>query len=507
MGCLTNTMKLIMNFLIILLATLQAVSSLPECGELDAEVLILGAGMAGINAARTLFDEGMTDFLIIEAKPQIGGRIFHSEIRPGGAKVELGANWIQGVDPDDPEAHPLYELAQRCGGIQGNFSDFDSIIEYDSTGLQVSDLLDYDGIADAYENVEYISTARQADGQTDITVREALLQSNWTVDSNEDAFLDWFCFDFCFAEPPDNTSLFHSQPLSTYTDFGNASNTEDFLISDQSGYAKLVECIADGILGINNSRLLLETKVNIIKWSDDCVCVETYRDGVMKEYCASYAIITFSIGVLQSEEINMKFEPDLPEWKLDVINMFSMAHYLKMYAEFPTVFWDDVEFIGYVSDVRGYFPLFLSENLFLPDGNNVLQITTTGEIATRLLLQNENETINELVQVLRSIYGSNVTEPTAFIQSTWYTDPYFLGSYSNIPLGVTNQTFIDLAAPVGRVYFSGEATSMQYNGFVHGAYFAGRDSAEAVLESISIGVSVVANLLLVMFVVIFVLLF
>ena len=473
----------------------------PQCNQLDAEVLILGAGMSGMNAARTLYDGGVTDFIIIEGKPEIGGRIMHASLRPGGGQVEVGANWIQGYDPNQPELHPLYALAQRCGGIEGNVSDFDSLIEYNSTGDIVSDQLDYDGIAAAYENVELISLSRQANGENDVTVREALLESNWTVVSDEDKFLDWFCFDFCFAEPPQNASLFQSKPLSTYTDFGNASDTEDFFVTDQMGFVKLVECLSEGILGVNDSRLLLNTKVNVIKWSDDCVCVDTTYNGQTKQYCANYAIITFSIGVLQSEEINMKFEPDLPQWKLDVINMFSMAHYLKMYAEFPTVFWDDVEFIAHISDVRGYIPLFLFENLFLPPGNNVLQIITTGEIADRLLLQPENDTINEILQVLHSIYGSNVTEPTAFLRSGWLTDPYTLGSYSNIPLGVTEQTFSDLAAPTGRAYFSGEATSLRYNGFVHGAYYAGRDSAEAVIAAMSGSDGMVANFLLLMSVV------
>ena len=371
---------------------MSVIAQQPQCNQLDAEVLILGAGMSGMNAAKTLYDGGLTDFIIIEAKPEIGGRIMHAPLRPGGGQVEVGANWIQGYDADQPELHPLYALAQRCGGIEGNLTDFDSIIEYNTAGNVVSDDLDYDRIAAAYENVEAISLSRQANGESDITVRQALLESNWTVVSDEDKFLDWLCFDFCFAEPPQNTSLFHSKPLSTYTDFGNASNTGDFLITDQMGFVKLVECLADGILGVNNSKLLLNTKVNLIKWSDECVCVDTVYNGQTKQYCANYAIITFSIGVLQSEEINMKFEPDLPQWKQDVINMFSMTHYLKMYAEFPTVFWDNVELIGHVSNVRGYIPLFLSENLFLPPGNNVLQITATGEIADRLLLQSENET-------------------------------------------------------------------------------------------------------------------
>ena len=485
---------------ILIIVSLNAVTPLLECSQLDAEVLILGAGMSGVNAANTLYEQGITNFIILEAKSEIGGRVMQTEIKPG-VKIELGANWIQGLDPDQPELHPLYKLAQRCGGIQGNFSDFDSIIEYNSSGAVVSDNVDYDRIETAYSKIETISATRQANGEVDIPVRQALIESNWTVVSDEDKFLDWFEFDFCFAEPPQNSSLFQSQPLATYTAFGNADNTGDFMVTDQMGYGKLVECLAEGILGTNNSKLKLNEKVRLIKWSDECVCVETDKSGVIRTYCASYAIITFSIGVLQSVDINMKFEPDLPQWKLDVINMFSMAHYLKIYAEFPTVFWDNFEFIAHISSQRGYFPVFISQNLFLPPGCNILHITLTGEIADRVALQNKNDTKTELVQVLRGIYGPGVPEPTNIIMSEWLTDPYVLGSFSNIPVGVTDQAFSDLAAPIGRLYFSGEATSAKYNGFLHGAYLAGRDSANAVLEAISGTESVVASSILVISVV------
>ena len=92
-------------------------------------------------------------------------------------------------------------------------------------------------------------------------------------------------------------------------------------------------------LVIANSRLRLNEKVTLINWSDECVCVTTISNGSTKQYCASYAIVTFSIGVLQSPSVNTLFEPDLPQSKVDVINKFSMAHYLKIFAEFPSMFW------------------------------------------------------------------------------------------------------------------------------------------------------------------------
>ena len=169
--------------------------------------------MSGINAAKTLYDKGTTDFIIIEANAEIGGRIMQAEIRPG-VKVSLGPDLIQGIDPNQPERHPLFALAQRCGGLKGNYSDYDSIIEYNSTGSVVSSRVNYDRIEEAYTNAGNISKTRRNNGISDITVREALLQSNWSVLSDEDKWLDWFYFDYCAAESPQNSLTL--QWLSNY---------------------------------------------------------------------------------------------------------------------------------------------------------------------------------------------------------------------------------------------------------------------------------------------------
>ena len=63
-------------------------------------MLILGAGVAGITAAKTLHDKGIDDFLVLEGQDYIGGRI--RSVPFAGLKVEKGANWIHESEEDDP---------------------------------------------------------------------------------------------------------------------------------------------------------------------------------------------------------------------------------------------------------------------------------------------------------------------------------------------------------------------------------------------------------------------
>jgi polyamine oxidase len=79
----------------------------------DATVLILGGGVAGIIAARTLLEQGISEFLIVEAGHELGGRLRSRNF--GGSSVaytvETGANWVQGYGPENP----IHRLATKHG--------------------------------------------------------------------------------------------------------------------------------------------------------------------------------------------------------------------------------------------------------------------------------------------------------------------------------------------------------------------------------------------------------
>jgi polyamine oxidase len=91
----------------------------------DTTVLILGGGVAGVIAARTLHEKGIDRFLIVEARDELGGRmrstLFGAEGRR--ATVELGANWIQGTQEGNSPANPILTLAQKHG-LKTAESDF-----------------------------------------------------------------------------------------------------------------------------------------------------------------------------------------------------------------------------------------------------------------------------------------------------------------------------------------------------------------------------------------------
>ena len=89
----------------------------PNCDrDPDAQVLILGAGLAGLGAARKLSERGINDFLILEQRNQVGGRV--QSVQFADTTVQLGPQWVFFVDQSAPERHPLWPLIQKCNVIK-----------------------------------------------------------------------------------------------------------------------------------------------------------------------------------------------------------------------------------------------------------------------------------------------------------------------------------------------------------------------------------------------------
>ena len=257
------------------------------------KVLILGGGMAGISAARTLEINGEDDFVVLEAGSEIGGRIR----RDPETRVELGASWIHGLDPYDKSRHPLWREWMNCNGGYGpNGSPSPSIaLGYYENGSKIDQSL-YEELCGQIDNANAEIEEMASKLPHDITLREAFKMYGWEPMTALENFTEWLLIDYCIARKPDplSTKLYYH---SAYTDFlGEDENSEtgDFVVSDIKGYKFIVDCLAHNFL---EEKVNLDTPVTTINRTDDCVCA-TVSGGQI--YCGDYAILTFSIGVLQA---------------------------------------------------------------------------------------------------------------------------------------------------------------------------------------------------------------
>ena len=460
---------------------------------LDAEVLILGAGMSGISAAHTLSQNNISNFIILEAEGRIGGRVKSEVLEHTGVRIELGANWIQGVDPVNPDKHPLWHIAGKCGGLEGEFvKDFNSgtMHVYDESGKNITLSNDFrDRLAFWNKALDpglpVYSIQRQKAGLPDINIRDSLRYLGWIPGTPLDDLIEWYGFDLDeMATSPENISLYNSYPTSSYDDFGNPNRTENYFVTDQKvGFEKVVQCLAKQFLSENDKRLVLNSIVQEIHWNDSAnyACVNVTQFGRIKQYCANYVIPTFSLGVLQSDSV--KFVPSLPPAKIAAINSCPFVLYLKIFLEFDTIFWKNdtnVDNFLHVDKWRGHYVQFQPVRESLP----ILFTTVTDEMAKRVYEQSIDDVTDEIMKVLRLIYGEDTPNPVHVTVPDWWTNPLFKGMYTVNSVGCGENVANTLSEPVGNMYFGGAATSYEFSGFLHGAYFAGIDVANKVVAKI-----------------------
>ncbi|KAK9015489.1 hypothetical protein V6N11_006594 [Hibiscus sabdariffa] len=442
-------------------------------------VIIIGAGVSGISAAKVLAENGIADLLILEASDRIGGRIRKESF--GGVSVELGAGWIAGVGGKAP--NPVWEIAAKFG-LRSCFSDYSNARYniYDQSGKIFPS-----GIAaDSYKKAVDSAIQRLRDQESNCV--EDVPDGTESPLTPIELAIDFILHDFEMAG-----KLFHScfslfgfqekskvEPISTYVDFGE----REYLVADERGYEYLLYKMAEDFLftseeKILDNRLKLNKVVRELQHSRNGVTVKT-EDGCIYE--ASYVVLSASIGVLQSDLIC--FRPPLPRWKTEAIEKCDVMIYTKVFLKFPYKFWPcgpDKEFFIYAHERRGYYTFWQQMENAYPS-SNILVVTLTNGESKRVEAQPDEETLKEAMGVLRDMFGSEIPTATDILVPRWWNNRFQRGSYSNYPIISNNQVVNDIKAPVGRIFFTGEHTSERFNGYVHGGYLAGIDTSKALLE-------------------------
>ncbi|KAF9643186.1 amine oxidase [Thelephora ganbajun] len=469
---------------------------------LDARVLILGAGIAGITAAQKLESYGISDFLIVEAHHEVGGRLKsrpfgshdHVHASPSASSrdgeiiksIEVGAQWIQGYH----EGNPIWGLAKKHG-IKTQLSDFaGSVTTYDETG-KVDFIPKIRDALGAYTKlVVGAAGERVLNHRRDMSARTGYSIVGSKPRTPQEMAAEYYAFDFEYAQTPEQTSWIASSWAHNFT-FEAASggfSKKNHLCVDKRGFKRLVQGEAHQLRyhpnDPNRLRIMLNSTVQIVRYDSSEVEVQLESGRVLR---AEYVIVTFSLGVLQNDEV--VFEPRLPAWKVEAIESMSMGTYTKIYLQFPRKFWFDTQMALYADVERGRYPVWQSFDHpdFFP-GSGILFVTVTGDFSHRIEYLTDSQVKSEVMTVLRTkmyphLSPSEIPDPVDFYFERWWSNPLFRGSYSNWPASFFEEHHEDLVRTIGgRVGFAGEHTSAKHFGFLHGAYFSGVRAANEIRD-------------------------
>jgi monoamine oxidase len=420
----------------------------------EAEVLVLGAGISGLAAARTLADKGVS-VILLEARNRIGGRMWTDTSL--GLPLDLGASWIHGV-----KGNPITALAKQFG-VETVVTDYDNGILYNFDGRELSED-DYKEVEDLFESIYGEVAQMQDDTDTDMPLQQAFDEviSQMDLSTEELHRLDFYIqgqFALELGADPDNLSLWE---WDQDEEFGG-----DDVVFPQ-GYNQIADGLAKGL------DIRLGVKVTHISYGADGVDVET-SSGT---FSGKKAIVTFPLGVLKQAVV--KFDPPLPESKQSAIDRLDMGVLNKVYLKFSEVFWDEeFEGIAYLGEETGEWCDWLN---FVPYINEpVLMAFHGGAKGYAIEELSDDAIIAGAMKTLRVIYGESIPEPDGYLITRWGRDPFAFGSYSHIPPFASGEDYDTLFEPVDDVlYFAGEATSREYPATVHGAYLSGVAAADEI---------------------------
>ncbi|KAF8316776.1 amine oxidase [Clavulina sp. PMI_390] len=453
------------------------------------KVLILGGGMAGVMAARTLHEAGVEDFLIVEARGELGGRLKTTTVNdsywttsgigsPGSTNgtltLELGANWVEGLQSTLGKklTNPIWTLAQKYN-LTTATNDWEDLTFYDQNGVNTGVFpTAYEQGGDIYTDTIIKAGLRILQKRTDTTSRTGYLLSGATNPYTQyDKAVEYYNFDWEYAQSPDESSWIatagnYNATFDDYVGFGSG----DQMVVDQRGYKHIL--LSEAASFLKPTQTLLNATVANISYSASGVTVYLV-DGT--QLTADHALVTFSVGVLQHTDV--VFQPPFPAWKWEAIVSMKMATYTKIFLVFPEKFWSSSE-MGLYADPhkRGYYPVWQSmdHDGFFP-GSHLYFVTISGDEAERIDTMADADVQAEIMGVLANMYP-NITVPTpvSLTRGRWFSDPLTRGSWSNWPPSFYLEHMHNLRASMhDRLHFAGEHTSLSYYGYLHGAYFEG----------------------------------
>ncbi len=339
----------------------------------DAQrVVVIGAGFAGLGAARLLVDAGIAT-VVLEARDRIGGRAWTDSSM--GFPVDLGASWIQGVD-----GNPITQLADT-NGVATQVTTEDGAILFDQQlqPVPADEVVQIEALAE-----EVLSAAREvaADGTSLLDAIEA--GGAMPTDPRTRILVRDVVrriIEHEFAAGLDELD-------ATGWDEGEALLGDDVIFPE--GFVQIVESLAVGLdIRLDSAVDRIETSRGIIVHLTDSGLTET----------ADAVIVTVPLGVLKSGMI--EFDPPLPLEYLTAIDALGMGVLDKIILEFPKVFWPDVDLIGFTRD-DGYFLEWV--NLSRHIGRPVLMGFTAADPARTLESFSDADIVDDAVRMLHAAF-------------------------------------------------------------------------------------------------------
>jgi len=446
----------------------------------EADVVVVGAGLAGLAAARALTAHGAS-VVVLEARERVGGRLLNHDIGEGKV-VEVGGQWI------GPTQHRLAALARELG------------VETFPTHAEGYNLLEYGGSIRRYRgtipriNPAVLVDVEQAQRRLNRLARKVPLDAPW--EASNAAKLDgqsvatWvhrntatrsgrmlleLGIEAVWAAQPEDMSLLHvlfyihsAGSLELLFDTEGGAQQDRFLGGSQLIALRMAE-------ELGQERLVLGAPVRSVEHSADRGVTVHSDSAVGRGRRAITAIAPTLAG-------RIAYDPPLPGYRDQLTQRMPLGTVAKCMAVYAEPFWRAEGLSGQGMSDRG--PVRLAFDNSPPEGSpGVLLGFLEGRNARQLGRLRPDERRTAVIDCFARMFGPRAARPDDYIERLWAEEEWTRGCYGcHMPTGAWTAYGPALHAPIGPLHWAGAEYAQVWNGYMDGAVRSGDAAAAEVLE-------------------------
>lgn len=446
---------------------------------LEADVAIVGAGFAGLTAAKHLSQRGRTA-VVLEARDRVGGRVFTDRL-PDGTPVDLGGQWI------GPGQDRMYRLVAQHGvQTYKTWGEGKHVLHYGGkrrtfTGTvpMLPDPWALACLGFAWFRLDELAKKVPVDApwnaaraaEWDAETLEGFLRRS--APSEGARKLLRVAMETVFACDPADMSLLHA------LFYVRSAGKLDLLLSTDGGAQQDrleggVQPLAEKLAGSLGGAVRLSQPVRSIAQTGAGVTV-TAESLVVSARRAIVALPPALAG-------RIAYDPALPAARDQLTQRVPLGTAIKCLAVYDEPFWRADRLTGQAVSDEG--PVHVTFDASPADGKpGVLMGFLEGNTARKLAAVPASERRAAVLRCFERYFGDRAARPLHYVDKAWSEDPWSRGCYSGyFPTGVWTSFGKALRAPVGRVHWAGTETATEWNGYIEGAVQSGERAAEEVLR-------------------------